>query len=162
METNGATLWLVAEDSEDDFCLLQRACSRLNPPPKIQRAQNGVEAQHYLSGDEPFNNRDVHPLPAMIVSDLDMPLMDGLDLLAWFKRQLWSQKIPFVLLTGSGDPSARERAREHGVDDFLVKPGGLSELVNTVAGISERFPVGHDRRSEIPALQSEARLTTPH
>lgn len=75
----------------------------------------------------------------MIVSDLNMPLMDGLDLLSWCKRQTWPQEIPFVLLTSSSDPTDRDRACRHGADDFFIKPGRLVDLENTVAGISERF-----------------------
>ena len=78
MRSDGSILWLVAEDSEDEFLLLQRACSRLSPAPKLQRASNGVEVQHYLAGEGPFNNRDAYPLPSMVVSDINMPLMDGL------------------------------------------------------------------------------------
>ena len=126
------------EDSEDEFLLLQRACSRLSPAPKLQRASNGVEAQHYLAGEGPFNNRDAYPLPSMVVSDLNMPLMDGLNLLDWFKGQPWQQRIPFVLLTSSTDQRDRVRARERGADEYLVKPGRFGDLVKTVAGISER------------------------
>jgi CheY-like chemotaxis protein len=138
MQSDGSTFWLVAEDSDDDFFLLERACSKLNPAPKLQRAGNGVEAQQYLAGDGPFTDRAAHPLPSMVVSDLKMPLMDGLELLAWFRDQPWRPAIPFVLLTSSNDQSDRNRARERGTDEFLVKPGRFGELVSTVAGISER------------------------
>jgi len=138
MRSDGSTLWLVAEDSDDDFILLERACSKLKPAPKLHRATNGVEAQHYLAGDGLFNNRAAHPLPSMVLSDLKMPLMDGLELLAWFKDQSWDPTIPFVLLTSSNDQSDRNRARERGADEFLVKPGRFGELVTTVEGISER------------------------
>ena len=138
MKNGGSTLWLVAEDSDDDFLLLQRACSKLSVAPKLQRASNGVEAQRYLAGDEPYNDRAAHPLPSMVVSDLNMPLMDGLELLAWCKGQPWEPAIPFVLLTSSNDQRDRDRARDHGADEFLTKPGRFGELVATVAGISER------------------------
>ena len=137
MQSDGSILWLVAEDSEDDFLLLQRACSDLNPSPTLQRANNGVEAQQYLAGEGLFNNREVYPLPSVVVSDLNMPLMDGLGLLVWFKGQPCTQGIPFVLLTNSNDQSDRERARERGADDYFTKPGRFGELVETVAGISE-------------------------
>ena len=138
MRSDGSTLWLVAEDSDDDFFLLERACSKLKPAPKLQRASNGVEAQRYLAGDGPFNDRAAYPLPSMVLSDLNMPLMNGLELLAWFKGQPWRSTIPFVLLTSSIDQNDRDRARERGADEFLTKPEGFGELVTTVAGISER------------------------
>lgn len=145
MRSDGSPLLLVAGDSDDDFFLLERACSKLKPAPKLQRARNGVEAQHYLAGDGLFNNRAAHPLPSMVMSDLEMPLMDGLKLLAWLKDQLWEPTIPFVLLTSSNDQNDRNRARERGADEFLVKPGSLGELVAMVSGISERLPVRNPR-----------------
>jgi CheY-like chemotaxis protein len=138
MRRDGSVLWLVAEDSEDDYFLLQRACSRLSSAPKLQRATNGVEARQYLAGEGRFHNRESYPLPSMVVSDLKMPLMDGLELLAWFKDQPWEPRIPFVLLTSSNNQSDRDRANERGADEFLTKPGSFGELVLTVAGIAER------------------------
>ena len=138
MKSNPSMIWLVAEDSEDDFFLLNRACSRLNPAPTLRRARNGIEAQQYLAGDKPFHNRVEHPLPSVVVSDLHMPLMNGLDLLAWFKDQLWEKDIPFVLLTSSDDQTDRKRASASGADGYMVKPGRFADLVETVTSISER------------------------
>ena len=66
-----------------------------------------------------------------------MPLMNGLDLLAWFKTQQWQQKIPFVLLTSSNDENDREQDRERGVDKYLKKPVGFEDLAQTVAAMSQ-------------------------
>ena len=129
-------VWLVAEDSEDDFFLLQRACASASSPPKLQRTRNGAEAQQYLLGDGVFGDRDVYPLPAMVVSDLKMPVMDGLELLAWLQGHRWEPIIRFVLLTSSDAQSDRDRAR--GADEYLLKPGKYADLVTTVVGISER------------------------
>ena len=79
-----------------------------------------------------------HPLPTLVLSDLKMPLMNGLELLAWFKGQPWGPAIPFVLLTNSNDQRDKDGARERGADEFLVKPWQFWELVSTVEGISER------------------------
>ncbi len=135
MQTDSSLLWLVAEDCDDDFFLLQRACARLTPPPKLRRASNGVEARQYLAGDGPFEDRAAHPLPSRVVSDLKMPLMDGLELLAWFKNQPRKLPIPFVLLTGSDEQRDRDRARDYGVDQYLTKPSTFGELVSLVASI---------------------------
>lgn len=129
MRSDESVLWLVAEDSDDDFFLLAHACLKLKPVPKLQRATNGVEAQLYLAGDDRFSDRSAYPLPSMVVSDLNMPLMDGLALLAWFKRQPLRPTIPFVFLTSSSNQNDRDRARAQGADGFLTKPGKIEELV---------------------------------
>ncbi len=136
MQGDVSDLWLVAEDSDYDFFFFQRACSRLTPPPKLQRASNGLEARHYLAGDAPFDNREAFPVPSVVVSDLKMPLMDGLELLTWLKDR--AMHIPFVLLTSSNAQSDRDRACARGADEYLVKPGSFEDLVKTVAGVWER------------------------
>jgi CheY-like chemotaxis protein len=138
MRSDESTLWLVAEDSDDDFFLFDRACARLNSPPKLRRATDGLEVKDYLAGNAPFNNREAYPLPAVVVSDLKMPCVDGLELLAWFKQQLCASRITFVLMTSSNAQSDRIRASEGGADEYLVKPGKFEDLVKTIAGISER------------------------
>jgi len=142
MTSDGSILWLVAEDSNDEFFLLQRACSELSPAPKLRRANNGVEAQKYLAGERPFGDRSAYPLPALVVSDLNMPLMNGLELLDWFKAQAWKPTISFVLLTSSKDQNDIDQAQERGADEYLVKPGRFGDLEETVAGIWERHCVG--------------------
>jgi chemosensory pili system protein ChpA (sensor histidine kinase/response regulator) len=77
----------------------------------------------------------------MVVSDLKMPWMDGLSLLAWFRGQPWERKVPFVLLTSSTAQSDRDRARELGADEYLEKPGRFGDLVMTVAEILKRHGI---------------------
>ena len=137
MPSDESNLWLVAEDSDDDFFFFHRACSRLSSPPRLQRASNGLEAKQYLAGHAPFDNRKQFPVPSIVVSDLKMPLMDGMELLTWSKNQV--AQIPFVLLTSSDAQSDRDRACEGGADEYLVKPGTFEDLVKTVAGVWERL-----------------------
>ncbi len=122
MAVNRSILWLVAEDNDDDFILLQRACSRIAPAPKLHRAKNGIEAQCYLAGMGAFAKRSLYPLPALILSDLKMPRMDGFELLAWVKSQVVLGRIPFVFLTCSMLERDRDRANELGANGYLVKP----------------------------------------
>ncbi len=73
-------IWLIVEDDDNDFFLLQRACNRgLSPQPVIHRESDGLDAKQFLS-----DRRDA---PKLIVSDLKMPRMDGLDFLKWVRQR---------------------------------------------------------------------------
>lgn len=82
----------------------------------------------------------------MVVSDLNMPLMDGLELLAWFKGQSWQPTIPFVILTGSNDQWDVLKAWQRGADEYLAKPERFDDLAKTVARVSERHYIGYGWR----------------
>ena len=129
----GPILWVVAEDQDDDVLILQRCCKRLSAPPQLLLARNGAEAMTLLNG---LGSASV---PSLILSDLKMPNVDGLELLAWVKGQSRFREIPFVLLTSSNDERDRSRAKELGADDYLVKPTGLEELVKVLRGVLKRW-----------------------
>jgi two-component system response regulator len=78
----------------------------------------------------------------MVLSDLKMPLLNGLELLAWFKHQPGESAIPFVLMTSSDAQSDRDRACENGADDYLLKPSRFEDLVKAVASVWERHSIG--------------------
>src|SRR5688572_6797734 len=87
-------LWLVVEDDDNDFLLFCRACSRaLSPPPCIHREKDGAAAQTFLC--------EYTGAPCLIVSDLNMPKMTGLELLAWIRKREELRRVPFFLLTSS-------------------------------------------------------------
>jgi CheY-like chemotaxis protein len=139
MVNDTSLVWLVAEDSDDDFVLLQRACRRLKPVPTLRRAKDGLEAQEYLAKDGPFNDRSAYPLPSLVVSDLNMPRVDGLHLLAWCKGQASSNGIPFILLTSSDKQEHVDQARASGADNYFLKSASYERLVSTLAQISRRI-----------------------
>src|SRR6516165_8930972 len=122
MQSGLPTLWLIVENDDDDFYLVRRAFTRANSPIRFQRAKNGLEAKAYLRGEGPWANREVYPLPSLILSDVKMPAAGGLELLAWIKQEPLLASIPFVLLTNSNSPVDREQAKTLGVADYLVKP----------------------------------------
>jgi CheY-like chemotaxis protein len=128
-------LWLVVEDDDDDFFLFCRACARaLDREPCIHRENDGVAAQAFLSG---------HPQrPALIVSDLKMPRMNGLELLAWIRDQDHLRRIPFVMLSSSNSEKDVTAAEGLGAADYQVKPSHLGEFVGLVKGLDELQPLG--------------------
>jgi CheY-like chemotaxis protein len=128
-----AKLWLVAEDGDDDFLLLQRACTQIRPRPQLQWVKDGLEAQCYLAGSGRFADRHSFPLPDLILSDVKMPQLNGFELLAWVKTQPSLESIPFVVLSSSPLERDRDRADKLGADRYLVKepnPAALSAALH--------------------------------
>ncbi len=105
--------WLLVEDDDNDFLFFRRACgSAFSKPPLLHRECDGFAAKTFLSANA--------ELPGLIVSDLMMPRMDGLQLLQWVRGQPRFEPVPFVLLSSSD--FERDRAESLGADDYFVKP----------------------------------------
>jgi CheY-like chemotaxis protein len=88
-----------------------------------REARNGTYVMHFAnSGDAALNllTKGIEPTLIVILSDINMPQMDGLDLLAEIKRH-WSD-LPVMMVTAYGDDQRRRRAGELGASEFLTKP----------------------------------------
>jgi CheY-like chemotaxis protein len=88
-----------------------------------REARNGTYVMHFAnSGDEALNllREGIEPTLIVILSDINMPQMDGLDLLAAIKQR-WSD-LPVMMVTAYGDDQRRRRAGELGASEFLTKP----------------------------------------
>lgn len=115
----------MAEDDDHDLILLLRAFSITNGRP-LFRATDGQHALDLLSRDDVRSKLD------LIIADLKMPRLTGLELLSQVKQSERLRRVPFVLLTSSDEPSHRKAATARGADLYLVKPARLEDLL-TVA-----------------------------
>ena len=104
-------------------------------PPKATRGGS------YLQGNAPYANRSEHPLPALLVLDIKMPLLDGLDTLAWVRSSQFAA-LPAVILSTSGHPADMEKATRLGASDYHVKPPGVSELSKLLMELHRRWISG--------------------
>ena len=126
---------LVAEDSEDDRFILAEAmrAARISNP--VQFVNDGRQAVAYLSGTEPFADRGKHPLPAFVILDFKMPLMNGLEVLAWI-RSSEHRRMPVIILSASALPGDIERAYDLHVNSYVMKPSTLDSLVSLMRALS--------------------------
>jgi CheY-like chemotaxis protein len=85
---------LLVEDDENDAFLFKRALKKCNILSSVQWVQDGADAISYLTGEVAYVNRTAFPFPEVIVLDLKMPRMPGLDLLAWLRDHPEFQVIP--------------------------------------------------------------------
>ncbi len=120
---------LIAEDSEDDAEILQRALRKAGFNPPFHVAKDGAEALAYLQGEEPYSDRIKYQLPRMIITDLKMPKMDGFQLLEWLQRHPERNLIPRLVLSSSQAEKDVIRAYQLGANSYLQKPTTFDELV---------------------------------
>lgn len=131
---------------EDDRELNKTVCSYLN--------QNGYEAVGCLSATEAYDVMYGGTLVDLIISDIMMPEIDGFEF-AGTVRELNTDK-PILFLTARDDFASKQRGFRAGVDDYMVKPADLDELLLRVEALLRRAKIAHSRRLEVGSLVLDA------
>lgn len=126
---------LVVEDDPADLFSLKRAFGQIHADLKLQVVTTGKDAIHYLQGDEPYSDRSQYPLPSLIILDLRLPGMSGLDLLKWVRQQPQLRDLPIVALTAYGNRDL-PRAYDLGLDFYLLKPAEAHSLAEVLQGLN--------------------------
>lgn len=126
---------LVVEDEESDLFSLERAFRRLGSEFVLQVVGTGQDAVCYLEGKEAYSDRIKYPLPVLIVLDLRLPGMSGLDLLKWIRQQPLFKELPIIALTAYGNRDL-PRAYDLGLDFYLLKPAEANSLAEVLQALS--------------------------
>ncbi|WP_420153381.1 response regulator [Siphonobacter sp.] len=111
-------LVLIVDDDEDDQEFLKIVVEQSAFPCQLLFAQDGRQALELLAVEQ----------PDLVISDVNMPRMNGLELLEQLKMSAQWQQIPFILLTTDGSEEASKRAYDRGATEFLSKPHSQVEL----------------------------------
>ncbi len=119
---------LLVEDSEDDVFFMERAMANAGFKGKLSVAKDGQVALDYLGGTGAYADRQAHPLPSLVLLDLKLPHVLGLDVLKWIRTRPELQNLPVVVLTSSGERPDLERAYRLGANSFMVKPSDAADL----------------------------------
>ena len=112
---------LLVDDQENDVLLTRLALQRAGLELPVYGVPGGMEAIAYLNADPPYQDRSRYPLPALVLLDIQMPHMDGFEVLRWVRKQPNFANLPVVMLTGSHTKSVAETARLLGATSFCVK-----------------------------------------
>jgi CheY-like chemotaxis protein len=123
---------LIADDDEDDIFLLDTAFRESRLKVKVDFVQNGLEVLSYLD-----KINDSHPLPDLIVLDLNMPLLSGRETLLKLKEDLRYKNIPVVILTTSISEKEKAHCLEMGAALYLFKSPGFDKIVSTAKHLYE-------------------------
>jgi two-component system response regulator len=120
---------LLVEDNEDDAELTARAFARASFDHPLVRVSDGVEALDYLFGRGRFHARDTRELPIVVLLDLNLPRLDGIDVLKAIRSTEQTRCLPVVMLTSSNDDRDRLAAYRNQVNSFVRKPVNYDEFV---------------------------------
>ncbi len=123
---------LVVEDSNEDFKVLQRLMRRMAVQNPIYRCSSGDEVFEFLHQEGSYQNPDLAPRPCVILLDLNLPGIDGRDVLERLKQDSSFKEIPIVVFTTSSNPKDVEFCYEKGANGYLIKPMDAQELRKTV------------------------------
>ncbi|HWN97357.1 MAG TPA: response regulator [Methylomirabilota bacterium] len=121
-------LILLIEDDENDVFFFQRAAKHVGVENLILVARDGREAVNYLSGKDEFSDRTLHPLPSLVVLDLNLPHRNGLDVLRSLRAQPETHTTLVVVLTSSAAPQDMHEAYAVGANSYLIKPTNPEHL----------------------------------
>ena len=127
----GFTLLLVEDDSNDIELLrhaLEDSAERAGVKVRLEITRDGEEAIKYLSGKEEFLERHRFPFPDLVVLDLKMNGLSGLDVLAWLKGHEEYRRVPKIVLSSSSLERDVDEAYRLGANTFFQKPPSLREL----------------------------------
>jgi DNA-binding response OmpR family regulator len=127
---------LLVEDEQKDAQLVRLAFRKANVRRPVVVARDGQEAMVYLRGFGKYRDRTRYPNPCLIIVDLTLPGMNGVQLLGWLKGQPEFEQVPRVVLTGSSQERDRKLAMELGCRDYFVKPPELDKLVEIISVIA--------------------------
>src|SRR5205807_5891563 len=95
------------------------------------------EAIEYLKGEGKFADRQEHPLPSLLLLDLNMPLRNGFEVLEWLRLQPGLRRLLVIVFTSSQLPEDVNRAFELGANSYLVKPHDFKKLEETARYLEE-------------------------
>jgi len=125
---------LLAEDSEQDIELTLEALRENNLANDVVVVRDGEQALDYLYARGEFRNK-VNGLPAVILLDLKMPKVDGMEVLRTIRGDAKLRELPVVILTSSREERDLVEAYGLGVNAFVVKPVDFHEFLNAVKAL---------------------------
>ena len=121
-------LILHVENEPDDVFIVQRTMKKIGILNPTAHVENGELAVDYLSGCVPLTDKTEQRLPMLILLDLSMPRMGGIEVLRWIRSQPILKRIIVVVLTSSQNQDDITEAYENGANGYLVKPVGMPEF----------------------------------
>ena len=123
---------MLVEDNPDYVILTERAFKKNNISNKVIVAKDGVEALDYLFGKGMYAGRDVKDMPVVILLDLKLPKISGLEVLKTIRQNEFTKLLPVVILTSSAQEEDVVNGYKLGANSYVRKPVDFKEFVEAI------------------------------
>ena len=125
--------YLLVEDNPSDAELTMRALKRKNMINKLVWVKDGAEALDFIFAKGEYSERNMEDVPKLILLDLRMPKVDGLEVLHRIKENDLTKKIPVVILTSSSEDRDIVESYKLGVNSYVSKPVEFDAFIDAIS-----------------------------
>ena len=126
---------LLVEDNDQDERLILRSFRKANIGNPMEVVRDGQQALDYIFADGEFAYRDPHDLPAIILLDIGLPRVSGLEVLSRLRADERTRLLPVAILTSSDEERDMLQSYQNGANSFVRKPLDSTEFMQTVASL---------------------------
>ena len=123
---------LLVEDNPDDEVLTRRALKKNNIGNEVVVARDGAEALDYLFGTGAYEGRDTNVMPQVVLLDLKLPKVDGLEVLRRLRAGEQTKLLPVVVLTSSREQQDLVDSYDYGANSYIRKPVDFAQFLEAV------------------------------
>jgi two-component system response regulator len=132
---NSDKVILLVEDNADDEALTKRSLTKNNILNDVVVAHDGVEALDYLFGSGAYAGRDLRQLPQVVLLDLKLPKVDGLEVLRRIRADARTKLLPVVILTSSKEEQDLTNGYKLGANSYIRKPVDFNQFNEAVKAL---------------------------
>lgn len=129
---------LYAEDDENDAYFMRRVFAKAGLSHSLHIVENGQLAVDYLSGKGDFADRTLHPMPSLVLLDVKMPYLTGLEVLRWIRKHQEFDDLAVIMLTSSNQDRDLRDAHKLGANGYLLKPANADNLIEPLRSLLSR------------------------
>jgi CheY-like chemotaxis protein len=126
---------LLVEDNPQDEMLALRALRKAHVANRVDVVRDGQQALDYLFRNAEYTQRDGPELPTVVLLDIGLPRLTGLEVLARLRADERTKMLPVVMLTSSDEDADRLASYQNGANSFVRKPLAFAEFAETVASL---------------------------
>ncbi|MFZ1915457.1 MAG: response regulator [Dehalococcoidales bacterium] len=122
----------LVEDNPDDVVLTERALKKSHILNKLVVARDGAEALEYIFGTGNYSGRDMSKMPEVILLDLKLPKIDGLEVLKKIRADMRTKLLPVVILTSSKEENDLINGYSLGANSYIRKPVNFNQFAEAI------------------------------
>jgi two-component system, response regulator len=143
---------LLVEDNPDEVVLTERAFQRCQISYKLVIVNDGREALNFLFSPGKYSGWDSDGKPTLILLDLNLPLVSGLQVLKAIRSTEKTSKVPVLVLTSSSEDKDQAECYRLGANEYIRKPTGFSQFVGVIQQMKSRWLESNESQ---PAIKAE-------